>query len=268
VPPEVGVSEVCQRWRARRDSYRPAGEVINTRAFDVTTIADDATAKRFVEEHHYSGTYPAARRRVGLYGAGRLVGVAVFSHPANDKALTSVFPGAASDSVELGRFVLLDEVPGNGETWFLARCFEQLRRDGFVGVVSFSDPTPRTDLAGRVTFPGHIGTIYQAHNATYTGRSTAGTLRLLPDGSVVSRRAIQKIRSGERGWRYAAALLERAGADTPPLGDGARRAWLRHWLPLLTRALSHPGNHRYAWTLRRGVTVQIPGLAYPKAVAA
>jgi len=38
---------------------------------------------------------------------------------------------------------LLDSVPGNGETWFLARCFEQMRKSDLIGVVTFSDPVPR-----------------------------------------------------------------------------------------------------------------------------
>ena len=56
-----------------------------------------------------------------------LQGVAVFSHPCNDRVLTSVFPGRATDSVELGRFVLLDEVPGNGETWMLFHAWRPAR---------------------------------------------------------------------------------------------------------------------------------------------
>lgn len=262
------MTAVCQRWRARRDSYRPAGEVINTRLHEVAVIDGDADAKRFVEEHHYSGTFPAARWRFGLYRAGHLVGVAVFSHPSNDKVLTAVFPGLATDSVELGRFVLLDEVPANGETWFLARCFEQLRTDGLIGVVSFSDATPRTDGAGRVIFPGHIGTIYQAHNAQYTGLGTARTLRLLPDGAVFNPRALQKIRSGEQGWRYSAGILAAHGATEAPDDPIARASWLKHWLPIITRPLAHPGNHRYAWPLQRRASVAMPALPYPKAVAA
>jgi hypothetical protein len=53
-------------------------------------------------------------------------------------------------------------VPGNGESWFIARCFERLRREGFVGVVAHSDPLRRTRADGTVVCPGHVGTIYQA----------------------------------------------------------------------------------------------------------
>lgn len=34
----------------------------------------------------------------------------------NGRSLTNVFGAKAVESVELGRFVLLDDVPGNGET--------------------------------------------------------------------------------------------------------------------------------------------------------
>jgi hypothetical protein len=251
-----------QRWRDHRGSYRPAGEPIDTRAFEVAPIAGDTEAKRFVQAHHYSGSYPAARERFGLYRAAELVGVAVFSVPANAKALDPA-PGDAKSRVELGRFVLLDNVPANGESWFLARCFELLRGSGYTGVVSFSDPEARTAGDGETVFTGHLGTIYQATNGVYLGRSKAGRLRLLPDGTVIHSRTMAKIRKRDQGWRYSAALLEAHGAD--PLGDGDPIAWLDHWIPRLTRAIHHGGNLKYAWALeRKGRRHLPPSLPYPK----
>ncbi len=253
-----------QRWRARRDSYRPAGEPIQTHAYEVASIPDDNTAKAFVVAHHYAASYPAARFRFGLYRRGQLVGVAVFSHPVNNAVLTNVFPVAANDATELGRFVLLDDVPGNGETWFLARCFELLRHE-VVGVVSFSDPEPRTTTAGRVVMPGHVGTIYQAFNGVYRGRGRADTLRILPDGTVFNRRAMSKVRAHDQGWRYAAAVLERHGAAPAPAHPRDAATWLAMWLPILTRPLRHPGNHRYAWALDRKLRRHLtPVDRYPK----
>lgn len=253
-----------QRWRRRIASYRDPLEQIVTSDFEVAAIAADSAPKAFVEEHHYSGSFPAARFRFGLYRrGGQLAGVAIFSHPCNDAVLTNVFPVPAKEAVELGRFVLLDSVGGNGETWFLGRCFEQLRPIGLFGVLSFSDPCARTSASGVTVFPGHLGTIYQAHNAAYLGRGTVRTLRLLPDGSVFSARTAQKIRKGERGWRHAAAQLVAHGAGQL-IGDPA--LWLRTWLPRVTRTMRHPGNHRYAWALakrdRRHLPAQV--LPYPK----
>lgn len=133
---------------------------------------------------------------------------------------------------------------------------------GLLGVVSFSDPVPRTSATGNFVFPGHVGLIYQASNATYLGRATPRTLRLLPDGRVLSDRALQKLRAGERGWHYVANLLEQFGV--PPLSEDRPR-WLATWLPRITRSLRHPGNHKYAWILpprhRRHLP---PSRPYPK----
>lgn len=252
------ITPAVQRFRNRRERYLPAGVPIDTRLYDVAEICEKQ-AKAFVVQHHYSGTYPAARRRFGLFRSGELVGVAVFSHPCNEKTITNVFRcDKASDGLELGRFVLTDDVPSNGESWFLARCREKLRGD-YVGIVSFSDDMPRTLGDGTVRFAGHIGTIYQASNAAFLGRGTARTLRILPDGLVMSDRSIQKIRSGERGWQYAAETLQRYGASEVV---GWKRDWLDHWLPRLTRSVRHPGNLKYAWSFSKAV--QLASMAYPK----
>lgn len=239
--------EHVQRWRQRRSRYRPAGELIDTGAYEIASIPDDTTAKDFVLEHHYSGSFPSAKQRFGLYRSDDLVGVAVFSTPQNPRTL-DVLPGGRKTGVELGRLVLLDDVAGNGETWFLARCFEQLRALGYVGVVSFSDPVPRPDASGVIVFPGHVGTIYQAHNAAYLGRTKSERKRLLADGTVFPNRTLAKIKKREKGWRYGVERLVSYGAGG--LGErGDPRAWLDLWLPKITRPLEHGGNLKYAWAL-------------------
>lgn len=264
---------VNQRWRERRSTYRPAGEVIRTGEYEVQPIGE-LEAKAFVEAHHYSRSYPAARFRFGLFHLGTLVGVAVFSQPFLAETITNVFAGwSADDGVELGRFVLLDEVPGNGETWFLARCFEYLRPN-VRGVISFADPQPRTTLAGETIFPGHVGTIYQALNGHYLGRSGAASLRLLPDGTVFSNFASGKLRRLKTGWRSAVETLRRWGADdlTPAdvLVPELRIAWLERWRRELTRPMRHQGNHRYAWALDRRARRSLPDSTgpYPKKIHA
>lgn len=260
LPPGQG----CQRWLFGRDSYRVPDEVINTRDYEVAPI-DEAPAKAFVVTHHYSRTYPAARFRFGLFRGPALVGVGVYSQPVRNEVLTNVFAtGSALDSVELGRFVLLDSVAANGESYFLSRCHHQLRREGLVGVLSFSDPVPRTDLTGRTVFQGHLGLIYQAGSAAYLGRGTARTLRILPDGRALSERALSKIRGGEQGWRYAMEQLLGHGAR-PIRDDEAPASWLAEVLPTITRRLPHPGNLKYGFALHRSARRFLEGaLPYPK----
>lgn len=252
-----------QRWKEKRGRFRP-GESIDPSRYRIAAI-DDAVARTFILAHHYSGTYPAARRRFGLFALAardELVGVAVFSHPCSDRVLTRFFRDARH-SLELGRFVLLDDVPNNGESWFLARCFDRLRAEGLTGVVSFSDPVPRDTITGERVFNGHIGCIYQACNAIYTGRTQRRTLSLLPDGRVFSDRCKSKIRNREQGWEYSARILQSFGADA--VWEHAHGEWLRHWLAIVTRPLRHGGNHRYIWGLTRAVRRMLPrSQAYPK----
>lgn len=271
------IIEVNQRWSNGRAYYRPAGEPIKTREYDVAKIPDDTTARDWICRVHYSGSYVAAKERIGLYRRGELVGVAVFSVPMNEAALTNVFPKDSLDNLlatifpksaldnllDLGRFAIDRSVGGNGCSFFHAECRRILAADGYVGEIAFADDVARTDAAGNVIFAGHLGTHYCASNATLISRGTARTLRLLPDGRVFSDRAASKVRSGERGWRYAARILESFGAPEAPEGDEARRIWLRDWTERLTRRLRHPGCLKYAWALDKSIKLP-PSLPYPK----
>jgi hypothetical protein len=118
----------------------------------------EAAAKAFILQHHYSKSLPATRLRYGLIDRenGALCGVAVLSVPMGAAVLTGVFPRLEPmvESVELGRFALLDEVPANAESWMLARVFHLAALMGVRGVVSCSDPMPRRSATGAVLTPG------------------------------------------------------------------------------------------------------------------
>jgi len=257
----------CQRWTEHRESRRPAGETIQASAYEVAPIASQ-TARAFVEAHHYSGTFSPASFRYGLHERGALVGVAVYGVAPSMAAHRAVF-GALTlqQGVSLSRLVLLDSVPGNGESWFVARTFALLREAGVVAVESCADPEPRPDAAGVLTHRGHVGTIYQALNAQYVGRTNPASLRLLPDGTCLNNRAAGKIARREQGCDYAVAQLVRWGAEALQDDEDAL-GWLRTWRERLTRPMRHGGNHRYLWALdkrqRRAVLDHKPALAYPK----
>lgn len=232
---------------------------------DCVPIASDTTARTFVRRHHYSHAYPVARRRFALLQDGLIAGIAVFAQPMSD-GIFREFDAPAQECLDLGRLVLLDRVGANAETWFLSRCFAALKKEGFAAIVAMSDPQSRTDAQGNVVFKGHVGTIYQALNGRYLGRTTPRTLRLLPNGTVFASRTETKIRDRRKGWRYAALQLIRAGApplpadDVPDLG-----AWLAAATATVTRSLRHAGNHRYGWALRRHIWREdISDLPYPK----
>lgn len=243
----------CQRWRRRRDSYRPAGETINASRYGVEILEDDATPKRFVVEHHYAGSYPSARCRVALYRMRELVGVAVFSHPASEEVLPKWLPNLKA--VELGRLVLLDDVPGNGETWFMARALPIARAELAVdAVLSFSDPFVRTTQAGEIVKPGHVGTVYQALGGRYLGRSNRATQIFDPMGRIVSRRTISKVSTEDRGSDgYCARQLQELGAPPRKAGETGAQWWKRCLREAAWRRVRHPGNYAYAWAVAAGV---------------
>lgn len=261
------IVDFVQRWTERRESRRPAGELIRTGAYDVEPIASDAEARAFVDRHHYAGTSSSTAHRFGLYLRGELAGVALFGPPASMNAHRAVWPTLGiGEAVTLGRFVLVDAVPGNGESWFKTRCHELLAARGVVAVESCADPQPRTRVDGGQVHRGHLGTIYQATNGRFVGRTNPASLRLLPDGTVLSNRTTGKLVRGERGGGRAVSDLVRWGAA--PLRDGEDAvAWLRLWRARLTRPMRHFGCYRYLWALdrrRRREVLTAPALPYPK----
>lgn len=263
------IADVCQRWRRRCAHYRPAGEVVDVSRYEVALHARHAPLKAFVEENHYSSSWPATRFAFGLHDRGsELVGVAAFSVPVRDAVLRPLPIGA--DAVELGRLVLLDRVPGNAESFFVARCADVLRREGIAGAVAFADPLERTRADGTVFKPGHLGTIYTALSAVYLGPARAHTLLVLPDGRSFNRRSLAKIRTRDRGWRYAVDQLVSAGAPAPgPHLD----AWMEHTLATLIRREPHPGCLKYALPfdarVRRALPASkpFPKVSRPRCVA-
>jgi hypothetical protein len=270
-------SDWCQRWTHGEHSWRHVSDGgFDARHYAVEPIAE-AAAKEFVVSHHYSHSYPAAMSRFGLFdtrdGAARLAGVAVFGIPVQAAVLRRALPTLEPyrEAQELSRFVLEDACPANAESWFLARCFYELLAAGVRGVVSFADPVPRRTADGALVAVGHVGTIYQASNAAYTGRGTARTLTLLPDGTVLNARAAQKVRAQEQGHEYVETRLVALGAPVLRAGQDPG-AWLRQALvDVGARRLRHRGAHRYVFRLGRNrrererVTLGLPDLRpYPK----
>lgn len=236
-----------QRWRWRKPKV--ARGIFDPAGYNVRVI-DYRPAREFVTAHHYSGTYPAARLQAGLTSpSGKLVGVAVFSVPASQKVIPKWCGLSPSEGVELGRFVLLDEVGFNAESWFLARAFDAVRAelDDVRAILSFTDPAVWPDF-GRYEPPGHVGTIYKAIGGRYVGRANPKTLLLgSATGRPVSPRALSKLRTGDVGRDYARRILEREFGP----GPADDRRYLDE-IRQRARKVRHPGNHAFVWPIGRG----------------
>ena len=256
----LDLTRMAIRWTHRRHTWRPLREPFDPSRFGVEPISH-AAARTFVGTHHYSGSFPVALASYGLFertGPHRteIVGAAVFSLPIQPRAAASYGAGTTR-FCDLGRFLLLDHVGGNAETWFLARAQRLLRLDGREQtqadlqqlVIAYSDPVPRQDCTGSVRFAGHFGGIYRDSAAIYLGRTKPRRIWLTPAGTVLSERALSKLRTDDRGADYAYETLQRHGAPPRRAGEigGAYVARALSEGPF--RALRHGGNHIYAFAL-------------------
>lgn len=242
-----------QRWRTRRPSWRHTSEGgFNPRRYGVVEL-DYRPAQAFVTAHHYSGAFSSAVRRYGLIDrwADQLVGVCVLGNSMGEHVLLSAFPALrpSTQCLEVSRLVLLDAVPANAESWFVAAALDHAAGRGLLGGVMYSDPNERTTPAGLI-MPGHLGIVYQALNCWYVGPSRARYEDHLPDGTVLPERTASKIRGLERGCYGAVRRLIRLGADDP--GDltamtaDERGAWTTTALAQAgATRMKRAGKHRY-----------------------
>jgi hypothetical protein len=264
-------SDYCQRHTNRQQSWRHISEGgFNSRLFEVASITQPV-AIAFTARHHYAGKAGGYLANFGLYLGEQLVGIASLTNAGFERVLLKAFPKLVPyrESAELGRFVLTDEVPANAESWFLAEAFRQAAALGFRGIVSHSDPVARFDAQGNQTMPGHIGTIYQASNATYTGRADGRTIWHLPTGRVFNEQEIGKIRQQKQGHEYSEEVLRSFGASPRRRRESGLDYWRRARTEAGCTSTRHPGNHRYQFALgdrrqRRSVSLGFGQLPYPK----
>lgn len=260
------------RWRLGRNYWRhDRDEGFRKNDYDVDAI-EDRHARAFTVANHYTRSYPFARERFGLFRGKRLVGVAVFSTPINASVVPRYAGVESAAGLDLGRFILLDEVPYNAESFFLAAALKQLKRNrpDLSAVIAYSDPMPRQALDGVMVMPGHIGIAYQATNGRYMGRAASKTLHLTKDGQALSTRALSKVRLQEHGAASAEKRLVRLGAPKRAFGEDPR-AWVGRALESgAFRRIRHPGNHVYVWSMERGGQSKVKNLGlashlpYPK----
>ena len=72
----------------------------------------------------------------------------------------------------------------------MGRLFRLTAEHGLRDLVAFADPQPRI-IAGTMLLGGHLGHVYRVTRGRYLGRGTARTITILPDGTVLTARALQ-----------------------------------------------------------------------------
>ena len=113
--------------------------------------------KAMVEKLHYKKTSRSLKQRevFSLWVEDLLVGCAVFGDICSGAGQAKYGDG----TLELRRFILIDEAPRNSESFFLGHCLRVLKKkQSWKQVLTYADPNN-----------GHQGIIYKATNFKYIG---------------------------------------------------------------------------------------------------
>jgi len=152
-----------------------------------------ADVDEFCHRWHYTAHKGAATWRYGLWDGHYLVGIVAYNLPTGD-AQRFVFGDneLASGVLHMGRLACAEHAPRNSESRLISGSLRALKLDvpDCVAVLTFAAASE-----------GHVGYVYQATNAIYTGTSGAPVYYI--DPRTGRRMATSHIGSGEarsRGW--------------------------------------------------------------------
>lgn len=191
--------------------------------------------QEFARRYHYTGVGNNANWRWGLWHGVILHGVVSYNLPTRS-VCASVFGEEHLHKVwHMGRLILSEESPHNSESRLIGGSLKAIQREY---------PDVWAVLTYAATDAGHLGYVYQATNALYTGTGGDPVYYVDQDG-------------------------KRRGTHLDGHGVGAERAAEMGW----TR---HQGGvkHRYLYVLgsktqrrQRLDQLRLPQMSYPKAPA-
>jgi hypothetical protein len=151
--------------------------------------------QQFARRYHYTGTGGNMVWRWGLWHGPVLHGVVAYNLPTRT-VCQSVFGVEHVDKVwHMGRLILSDDSPRNSESRLIGGSLKAVERDypGVWAVLTYAAPDA-----------GHIGYVYQATNAIYTGTSSTEHYYIDTYGqrrsNYVNGHRLSKSNAVSRGW--------------------------------------------------------------------
>lgn len=236
LPPhdETNPEEVAKAEAAARAQHEQEIARLNQRR--------EAAVERVIEQA-IAAAPPEKRAEVMAHRAEIADGIA-----ARQERIARIVSGPIK-SLDLGRFVLLPELEGNAETFFLRRALWGLARDKpeYDLVISMSDPMSYRTREGKLISPGHYGGIYIGAGLRHVGRSRPEKRRLAQNGRIVNGRMLAKARKPtESGHDGAIETLIGLGAPPPKEGESSAAYVARALQSEAFYEVDHPGNLVYA----------------------
>lgn len=139
-------------------------------------------AKYAVTKWHYSRSLPTPPVvRIGVWEESTFIGCVLFSRGANNN-LMNPYGLKCTEGCELTRVALNNHKTPVTKIVAVAIKFLKTHSPGLRLIVSFADPNE-----------GHIGTIYQAGNWLYSGKSNSTPKYQTSDGRILHQRQVSKI---------------------------------------------------------------------------
>lgn len=118
---------------------------------------DSKIANQIQIEHHYLHTKASCTQSFGLYENDAIIGVILYGNPTAPTTLNICGDKNKNNVIELTRLWIKDDTPKNIESYFIGNTIKLINKKI---IVAFADPDAN-----------HIGTVYQASNFYYCGKS-------------------------------------------------------------------------------------------------
>lgn len=119
-------------------------------------------AKKIIMEYEWLGTFGMAKYYFGLFLEKELICVVCYGALGARKGKYTNYVGELYESkgIQIVRGASTEVAPKNSSSMLISYSLKEIQKLGYKYVVAFSDP-----------LAGEIGTVYQASNWYYTGRS-------------------------------------------------------------------------------------------------
>lgn len=183
-------------WDAEDDDSK-----VNVRDMTVAPATTKDCAE-FIRRYHYSGGGGGALWRYGLWHGMTLWGIVAYNLPTRETCESVFGPDHFDKVAHMSRLACAEHAPRNSESRLIGGSLKLLQRDQphLWAVLTYAD-----------ILQEHIGYVYQATNAIYTGIGAKGVSRYVtPSGEIkgtyISGHGISKQEGKDLGWTEIAGM--------------------------------------------------------------
>ena len=141
-------------------------------------LIDKKLANEIQIKNHYLHTRASCIYGFGLFEGDEIIGVILYGNPTAPTTLGICGKDERKSVIEITRLWIKDDTPKNTESFFIGNTIKLIDKDI---IVAFADPEFE-----------HVGTVYQASNLIYTGRSGRGGRVIAIKGNKIHNKTLWK----------------------------------------------------------------------------